>query len=393
LSNVELRDLSKRYPGASCDAVSSVNLTIAEGERFVIVGPSGSGKSTLLRIIAGLETPTSGHILIGGRSMDRVAPRDRGVGMVFQHPALYPHLNARDNLAFGLRARKMPAPEIAERTRELAGWLGLEALLDRRPKELSGGERQRIALGRAVATRPSVLLLDEPFSSLDAPLRASIRTALLDLHRHIGGTMLLVTHDQSEALAVGQRIAVMQSGRIEQIGTPRELYEAPTSRFVAGFLGDPPMSFLRCQISNGRTVIEGGPGLTGKPYGLEGTAWLGLRPEAVHAEIEGFQESFPSPLVGEGRVGGQAVVEAELPPPYPPPQGGRDSWRSGKTEAESRIPAVLDRIEPRGHEAIAWFRIGPWSVASRVGTDFPCLPGQPVTLGLDLDRARWFLDD
>jgi multiple sugar transport system ATP-binding protein len=376
LSIVELRGLSKRYPGAGRDAVSGVNLTIAEGERFVIVGPSGSGKTTLLRIVAGLETPTSGHILIGGQMMDRVAPRERGVGLVFQQPALYPHLNAWDNLTFGLRARKVPAPEIAERTEELAGWLGLEGLLDRKPKELSGGERQRIALGRAVLTRPSVLLLDEPFSSLDAPLRVSIRTALLDLHRHVGGTMLLVTHDQTEALAVGQRIAVMQAGRIEQIGTPRELYEAPASRFVAGFLGDPPMSFLRCQISEARIAIEGGPELVGTPPDWEGPAWLGLRPEAVHAESQAIQESFPSPLVGDdwakGRIRDPAIASHR---------------------PLSRVPAVLDRIEPRGHEAIAWFRIGAWSVASRVAADFPSGPGLVVTLGLDLDRAHWFRVD
>jgi multiple sugar transport system ATP-binding protein len=370
LSIVELRGLSKRYPGADRDAVSGVNLTITEGERFVIVGPSGSGKTTLLRIVAGLETPTSGHILIGGRMMDGVAPRERGVGLVFQHPALYPHLNARDNLTFGLRARKVPAPEVAERTAELAGWLGLEGLLDRKPKELSGGERQRIALGRAVLARPSVLLLDEPFSSLDAPLRVSIRTALLDLHRRVGGTMLLVTHDQTEALAVGQRIALMQAGRIEQIGTPRELYEAPASRFVAGFLGDPPMSFLRCQISEGRIVIEGGPELMGTQPDWEGLAWLGLRPEAVYAEIHAIQESSWS----KGRI-------------------KEDDPTSASTRPLSRIPAVLDRIEPRGHEAIAWFRISAWSVASRVGADFPCVPGQVVTLGLDLDRGHWFRAD
>jgi ABC-type sugar transport system ATPase subunit len=392
LSDVELRSLSKRFPGASCDAVSGVNLTISEGERFVIVGPSGSGKTTLLRIVAGLETPTTGQILIGGRTMERVAPRDRGVGLVFQQPALYPHLNVRDNLAFGLRARKVPEPEIAERTAELAGWLGLKGLLERKPKELSGGERQRIALGRAVLARLSVLLLDEPFSSLDAPLRVSIRTALLDLHRRVGGTMLLVTHDQTEALAVGERIAVMQSGRIEQIGTPRELYEAPASRFVAGFLGDPPMSFLRCRISNGRAVIEGGPELAGTPPTWGSSAWLGLRPEAVSVELQGGHESFPSPLEGEGRVGGQALTEAKNPTPYPPPQGGRD-YRAREDRPLLRIPAVLDRIEPRGHETIAWFRIGLWSVSSRVSAAFPCLPGQLVTLGLDIEQGRWFQND
>lgn len=348
MSAVELRGLTKRYPDSGSEAVAGVDLAIGPGERFVIVGPSGSGKTTLLRMVAGLESPTSGEILINCRRMNDVAPRDRGVGMVFQHPPLYPHLDVAANLAFGLRARRVPRAEIASRAAEVAGWLGLTGLLGRKPRALSGGERQRVALGRAVVTRPSVLLLDEPFSNLDAPLRASTRASLLELHRRIGTTMILVTHDQTEALAVGGRIAVMRGGRVEQVGTPRQVYDEPATRFVAGFLGDPPMSFLLGRVDSGRVALAGGHEIPARCPVVE-TAWLGLRPEAVTVDPAGD----PRPDV--------AVV-----------------------------PASLDRVEPRGHEAIAWFLVGGQPIAARVGPEFVRGPGEAVPLGLDLSAARWF---
>ena len=256
MSQVELREVSKRFAGASDLAVSGVNLRVIEGERFVIVGPSGSGKTTVLRLIAGLEVPTSGEIRIGDSRVNEVPARRRGVAMVFQHQALYPHLNVFDNLAFGLRARRVPRAELVERTEAVASWLGLSPFLGRKPKALSGGERQRVAIGRAVVTRPSVLLLDEPFSGLDAPLRASTRDTLLDLHRRLGGTLIMVTHDQDEAFAIGDRIALMRGGKVEQVGSSREIFDRPANRFVAGFLGDPTTSF-RPDRSEGDSVGTG----------------------------------------------------------------------------------------------------------------------------------------
>ncbi len=348
MSAVDLRGLTKRYPGAAGEAVSGVDLAVGAGERFVVVGPSGSGKSTLLRMVAGLETPSSGEVVIGGRRMNDVPPRDRGVGMVFQHPALYPHLDVAANLGFGLRARGVPRAERTSRTAEVAGWLGLTDLMRRKPRALSGGERQRVALGRAVVARPSVLLLDEPFSNLDAPLRASTRAAMLDLHRKVGGTLILVTHDQTEALAVGERVAVMRGGKVEQVGTPREVYDEPASRFVAGFVGDPPTSFLLCRADSGRITLPGGLDFPARDLDVA-TAWLGLRPEAVAVDPTG-----DSP------------------------------------HTTARVVATLDRIEPRGHEAIAWFLVGGQPLAARVSPSFARTPGEAVPLGLDLAAARWF---
>jgi multiple sugar transport system ATP-binding protein len=346
LDRVELERITKRYPGASELAVAGVDLAVSEGERFVIVGPSGSGKTTLLRIVAGLETPTSGDVRIGGRRMNDVAPRDRGVAMVFQHQALYPHLDVADNLAFGLKARHVARVERGQKVASIAGWLGLTGLLRRRPRALSGGERQRVALGRAVVQDPSVLMLDEPFSGLDAPLRASTRADLIATHRRVGSTMILVTHDQTEALATGERIAVMRGGRIEQVGTPRELYDRPVNRFVAGFLGEPSMSFLPCEIEYGRAQIKDGPILEGlAPLGTS-SAWLGVRSEAVFVD------------------------------------------RPGRTPHE--VSATLDRVEPRGHEAIAWLRVGGHSLAARVDHRFDRRPGEPVAIGLDPDSIHWF---
>jgi multiple sugar transport system ATP-binding protein len=346
LDRVELERITKRYPGESELAVAGVDLAVSEGERFVIVGASGSGKTTLLRIIAGLESPTSGDVRIGGRRMNDVAPRDRGVAMVFQHQALYPHLDVADNLAFGLKARRVRRVERGAKVASVAGWLGLNGLLRRRPRALSGGERQRVALGRAVVQDPSVLLLDEPFSGLDAPLRAATRADLIATHRRVGSTMILVTHDQTEALATGERIAVMRGGRIEQVGTPRELYDRPVNRCVAGFLGEPAMSFLPCDIERGRARIEGGPILEGlSPLGTS-SVWLGLRPEAVFVD------------------------------------------RPGRTPHE--LSATFDRVEPRGHEAIAWLRVGGHSLAARVDPRFDRRPGEAVAVGLDPDSIHWF---
>jgi ABC-type sugar transport system ATPase subunit len=224
-----------------------VHLSIADGERVVLVGPSGSGKSTLLRIIAGLETPTAGSVSIDGHDVTSVPPERRDLAMVFQSYALYPHKSVRENLAFGLRVRRVDPAEVARRVDAVARSLGLEQLLDRRPAQLSGGQRQRVALGRAIVREPRAFLFDEPLSNLDPQLRGTARAELVELHRRLGATMVYVTHDQEEAMTLGQRIAVLNAGRMEQAATPSELYSRPATVFVAGFVGSPSMNLLDVQ--------------------------------------------------------------------------------------------------------------------------------------------------
>ena len=262
-----LRGVGHRHPGASTWALRGIDLDVAPGEVLAVVGPSGSGKTTLLRAVSGLLEPTEGDVLIGGRSVRGTAPERRPVAMVFQGFALFPHLSVRDNLGFGLRVRRVARAERAQRVEQVAGALGLAALLDRMPAALSGGERQRVALGRALVRDPEVFCLDEPLSALDPLLRADARRELAGLLRADGRCALLVTHDQSEALGLGDRVAVLRDGVLEQVGTPRELYDAPASPFVASFVGSPPMSLLGA----------GGP-LRGT---AEGPELLGVRAERV----------------------------------------------------------------------------------------------------------------
>jgi len=242
MSSVAFHGVSKRF--GTVEAVRELTLDVADGELMVLVGPSGSGKTTALRTLAGLEAVDAGALEIGGQDVTRVAPRDRDVAMVFQDYALYPQMTVRDNMAFGLRRRRLPREEIDRRVTETCRTLGLGELLQRRPRELSGGQQQRVALGRALVRQPSVLLMDEPLSNLDAQLRVQARAEIRRLQREVGTTTLYVTHDQVEALTLGDRIAVMNEGRLEQVGTPEELYDEPANRFVGGFIGSPPMSFL-----------------------------------------------------------------------------------------------------------------------------------------------------
>jgi multiple sugar transport system ATP-binding protein len=243
MAELVLDRVGKRYESGNA-AVEEVSLTVADREFVVLVGPSGCGKSTTLRMIAGLETPSSGDIRIGGQSVVDLPPGDRDIAMVFQNYALYPHMTVRENLAFALKMRKRPRAEIEKRVGEAAEMLGLSHLLDRKPKQLSGGERQRVAMGRALVRQPRAFLFDEPLSNLDAKLRMQMRTEIARLHQRLAATIVYVTHDQMEAMTLADRIVVMSGGRVQQIGTPLDLYERPANKFVAGFLGSPAMNFV-----------------------------------------------------------------------------------------------------------------------------------------------------
>jgi multiple sugar transport system ATP-binding protein len=248
MATVTFEHVTKKY--GEVLAVDDLNLAINDGEFMVLVGPSGCGKTTSLRMIAGLEEITSGDLKIGDRIVNDVPPKDRDIAMVFQSYALYPHMTVRDNMAFGLKLRKLPKADIEKRVKEAAGILSLEKLLDRKPKELSGGQRQRVALGRAIVREPAVFLMDEPLSNLDAKLRVQTRAEIARLHQRLGTTMVYVTHDQIEAMTMGTRIAVMNEGVLQQVGTPQTLYDTPINRFVAGFIGSPSMNFVDVTLDN-----------------------------------------------------------------------------------------------------------------------------------------------
>jgi sn-glycerol 3-phosphate transport system ATP-binding protein len=278
VAEVSFHEVTKVFPNGTT-AVDALSCSIADGEFMVLVGPSGCGKTTALRMIAGLEEPTSGAIAIGGKVVNGVSPRDRDIAMVFQNYALYPHKTVLQNLAFGLRQHKMPTAEIAERVREVSSLLTLNELLDRKPAQLSGGQRQRVAMGRALARRPRVYLLDEPLSNLDAQLRTQLRADLKQLHQRFSTTTIYVTHDQVEAMTLGERIGVMSDGKLLQLGTPQEIYRHPANVFVAGFIGSPPMNLLSASATDGRVnagdlVLE----VSGAP---SGELIVGVRPEAL----------------------------------------------------------------------------------------------------------------
>jgi ABC-type sugar transport system ATPase subunit len=298
MASVAFREVSKRY--GTVEAVRSLTLEVADGELMVLVGPSGSGKTTALRMLAGLEAVDGGTVEIDDRVVNAVAPRERDVAMVFQDYALYPQMTVRDNMAFGLRRRKLDRAEISRRVTATCRTLGLEDLLDRRPRELSGGQQQRVALGRALVREPSVLLMDEPLSNLDAQLRVQARSEIRRLQHEVGTTTVYVTHDQVEALTLGDRIAVMNEGRLEQVGTPEELYDEPANVFVGGFIGSPPMSFL--------------------PWDC---ATIGVRPEHVRP----WRDGLMGPI--EGRV---AYVEAL----------GRETLVGVDTESGARLVTAVE---------------------------------------------------
>jgi multiple sugar transport system ATP-binding protein len=295
MAEIALKDVEKTYPNGF-KAVKSVSLDIPDGSFIVLVGPSGCGKSTTLRMVAGLEDISSGTISIGGRVVNQIHPKDRDIAMVFQNYALYPHMSVYKNMAFALKLRKVAKDEIDRRVRSAAQTLGITELLDRKPAVLSGGQRQRVAVGRAIVREPKAFLFDEPLSNLDAKLRVTTRAELKALHQRLKTTTIYVTHDQEEAMTLGDRIVVMSKGEIQQVGAPLEVYRSPVNRFVAAFVGTPPMNFLEGAIEseNGQPVfVEGSSDPDGRPYrislaalggklsGRTGPTVLGIRPQAL----------------------------------------------------------------------------------------------------------------
>jgi len=353
MATVALDRLRKVYPDGHV-AVAGASFEVGDGELLVLVGPSGCGKSTLLRMIAGLESISDGRLSIDGRTVNDVAPKDRDIAMVFQSYALYPHMTVAENLAFGLTLRGHPKAEIAQRIEAAADMLELRALLQRRPAALSGGQRQRVALGRALVRQPKVFLLDEPLSNLDAKLRASMRTEIARIHRNLAATMVYVTHDQVEAMTLGQRIVVMRDGEIQQIDTPMALYRAPANVFVATFLGSPAMNLLRGRLEAGGDrpalrLVDGAllplPGLAADAAWAGREVEIGLRPEHLLR------------CVGEE----PADFEAEL-----------------------------DVVEPIGSEAYAYLRFGPQNLVARFAPDDLPAPGRRLALRVASGAAHVF---
>ena len=346
MATVSFQNVNKQYPGGF-HAVRDLNLEIADGEFVVLVGPSGCGKSTTLRMLAGLEEITSGEIRIGERRVNEVEPGQRDIAMVFQNYALYPHMTVQENLAFGLKMRRTPKAEIARRTTETAETLGITSLLQRKPRELSGGQRQRVALGRAIVRQPQVFLFDEPLSNLDAKLRVQMRAEIAALHQRLRTTMIYVTHDQVEAMTLGQRIVVMDGGVVQQAAPPLELYRQPANRFVAGFIGSPAMNFVRGMLNDGRFAFDGREiSLNGNASG-SGAAILGIRPEDLLADGAG-------PTLG---------------------------------------PVSLEVVEQMGHESLGYFHLAGQRCAMRLAADAGLAPGDTVEPRLRPGAWRLFADD
>jgi multiple sugar transport system ATP-binding protein len=350
MAPVTFQHLTKSYAD-DVVAVNDLDLEIADGEFMVFVGPSGCGKTTALRCVAGLEEITSGWLRIGERVVNRVPSKDRDIAMVFQSYALYPHMTVYENLAFGLRLLKTPKAEIKRRVAEAGRILGLGPLLDRKPKQLSGGQRQRVALGRAIVREPSVFLMDEPLSNLDAKLRVQTRAEILRLQRRLETTTIYVTHDQIEAMTMGDRIAVMSAGVLQQVGTPKELYEHPVNLFVAAFIGSPAMNFLRGRLSDGVIRLDEGVelpvGVGASPAGRDGGVVVGFRPE--HLEL------------GNGGSPGAA-----------------------------RIPALVDVVEYLGDEELVHAKVGETEIVALLPADARLQAGQEVELNIPSHRLHLF---
>jgi multiple sugar transport system ATP-binding protein len=355
MAQVALRKIVKTFDRTP--AVQGIDLDIADREFIVLVGPSGCGKSTTLRMIAGLEEATSGEIYIGDQLVNDVPPKDRDIAMVFQNYALYPHMTVFENMSFGLRLKKFPKPEISERVRAAARILDITDLLDRRPKQLSGGQRQRVAMGRAIVRNPKVFLFDEPLSNLDAKLRVQMRTEIKKIHQTVTTTTVYVTHDQVEAMTLADRVVIMNAGRIDQIGSPHEVYHQPRTQFVAGFIGSPTMNFLPARL------VQNGSGLS-----IRLSDWLALpvppsrearyRPRVGHELIFGLRPEH----IREGR--------GEVPP--------------GSAAFEAR----LDVVEPMGMETMVYFVVDGVEVCGRVDPVAAGSVGESMRLIADLNQMH-----
>jgi multiple sugar transport system ATP-binding protein len=360
MAEVRFEHVTKRF--GETTAIKDLTLTIVDKEFLVLVGPSGCGKSTALRMLSGLEEATNGNIYIGDRLVNNVPPKDRDIAMVFQSYALYPHMTVYNNMAFGLSLRKTPKKDIQRRVKEAARILGIEDLLKRKPRQLSGGQRQRVALGRAIVREPAAFLLDEPLSNLDAKLRVQTRAELSKLHQRLGTTFIYVTHDQTEAMTMATRIAVLNMGELQQVGSPQELYEKPSNVFVAGFIGSPAMNMVEVIINkdNDNLVLEAKNILLAVPPNYADVLHkyigkkvvLGIRPEDIHA------------------------------PDYVLP---------GVTAAT--VHAKVDVTELMGNEFFLHMIVGDWEFLARVDARTKARPGEDIDLILDMSKMHIFEDD
>ena len=340
MASVTVKNVSKIYPGdkgREVTAVRDVSLDIQDREFVVLVGPSGCGKSTTLRMIAGLEEISRGEIYIGDRLVNDVPPKDRDIAMVFQNYALYPHMTVYDNLAFGLKLRKYPKPEIRTRVKDAAGILGIEELLDRKPKELSGGQRQRVAVGRAIVRQPKVFLFDEPLSNLDAKMRVQMRAEITKLHQRLQATMVYVTHDQIEAMTMGDRIVVMHQGIVQQTDTPLKLYNKPRNLFVAGFLGSPPMNFINGTLeSQGNSLV-----------------FSEMKGGTIRVRLSGRETPKAGQMAGQPVVLGVRPEHIEL------------AQFTSTEDPTGNFPAIIDMVEPMGPETNLYLQTGAHTVVCR----------------------------
>ncbi|HZG85678.1 sn-glycerol-3-phosphate ABC transporter ATP-binding protein UgpC [Paenibacillus sp.] len=358
MARVEFRNVRKEYTDekkGTFTAVAGSDFVIQDKEFVVFVGPSGCGKTTSLRMIAGLERQTSGDILIGDRVVNDLHPKDRDIAMVFQDYALYPHMTIRENLSFGLRNLKRPKAEIEAKVNNAASILGLEPLLERKPRELSGGQRQRVAVGRAIVRDPQVFLFDEPLSNLDAKLRVQMRVELSELHKRLGATIVYVTHDQVEAMTLGERIVVMNQGVIQQIASPTELYAKPANLFVAGFIGSPAMNFVDAQVENGRIVIEGAA------FDLPNRAAEALSKYRGKRIVLGIR---PEHIYGDD-------FTLHVPKDY-------------------TLTRQVSLVEHLGSENLAYFKIGARTVTAKLHPETHIFQGQTKTFVIDMSKAHYF---
>ena len=363
MASLRLNNLSKDYHAdrnVKVTALDGIDLEVPDGELMALVGPSGCGKSTLLRLIAGLENPSAGSIFLGDREVNRIKPQDRDVAMVFQNYALFPHLNVEQNIIFSLKFRKIPKSEIQSRVAEAAGLLGLTKFLERRPAELSGGQRQRVALGRAMVCKPKIFLLDEPLSNLDARMRAEMRTEIAELHKRLGTTMIFVTHDQTEAMTLGERICVLNQGKIIQIGGPMDLYKRPVHQFVGDFIGAPGMNFIHGKVDK----VEGGL------IFVEQTK-----------EADGGSVNLPESIVNHAiKFIGMKVVLGIRPE------------HLKLTKSGNGLDAVLETIETLGHESLIHIRTATKRLIVRSLVSEESITSRKI-LEIDWDKVVWFDPD